>query len=1136
MPTLICEPGTYGDVGSDAIQLDTSESGLSGDTLTLVNKWPSWMNVTSIKFKGSSGEDLVYNGEEDNDFWRGSVQNNCQDKAKGTFDWNEIYGNNLFEWQVESDESGTYLANTMTLSLTQYVEARGQVFERIYTYDILWMLSLPTEVGVSFNLMDIYANQYYTQAQELCTKTDRDAQVVFVVEHSNVISEAEFNRIRDTWADLTEQQGTETMKLGTVTFGDWIASGGTTTDQSIEDYLNLESYVAGVRVLTYQPGGVASTKEALQLAIDTVDEFNTSDDAENGIILVTYSKPTDLSFDPTTGVTLDPEIANLCTLQANLESKQISLGVLALVDRVQGGWNTDDIQDTFGCISSQILPQTDMNALIATLANPNIISRYECITNGQLCSDTDWADPMAIETTFNGDNGALTWSSEDGVGSIYWDSTNGWTIDGYGNKVISNDVTGPLPVNAVTDVQTWFIVPCSTNVPEEWEYFRIGVTDYSVCRVGDQAGFENPVVGQVTAGNVPNDYVFQIGTVSAINVDDDRLGCSATTVRYDDGVEFNYCYDEIRCSDWVNRCENDCTQCVAYDASGSSDNLVSEAYWQSLPAENLGTCSFGTNTGTCGAEVGATGQAVFRQCVGSKRSVSLRRQLSKVSINREIPVRRELNAWCHAVWGKWSDCTKSCGHGFEFRTYTIISDPDNDCSWKNGEKEFRQCEIAPCPRLQDVITHDAHFIPDINSRESKMHLHFTTSLNGPWQFERHGLTITDSDGAVDTGSISVTKVNENCNGVQNCVQEWRMTYTTKGVCDPDGLHKLEMTPYSGAMIDQPLQVTLTLFSHGCGRVDENEKNGVDSLHPLTPYDTEPSHTMTVTMRIRQPRSPSHMSHQITELLEIISTNMGNIEVQEVSRLYQTEMGLEFDHSGSDSDVLFDFFDEIPVGVGNVLGIPASSLRDFQVGSAVDSTHMIVSLTASLSDETKSSEVFVLLTDSPDAFTSALTLDLQNQASWLDESIVLDRLEDMKVSVTVQAKATSNIDLDSLVRKLEALGYQVVIHDEFGQKTNVIPLSPSQTVTIQQTETTSTSESQVWQILFGFICVLLASILFAICYKRANDKKHQKAAKATKLYEYEIRKNAKGTTKQTEKEHWDHEGDPTHIPYHNTAKN
>ena len=51
---------------------------------------------------------------------------------------------------------------------------------------------------------------------------------------------------------------------------------------------------------------------------------------------------------------------------------------------------------------------------------------------------------------------------------------------------------------------------------------------------------------------------------------------------------------------------------------------------------------------------------------------------------------------------------------------------------------LRKCEIVPCPRLQDVITHDAHFIPDINARESQMHLHFTTSLNGPWQFEGHG--------------------------------------------------------------------------------------------------------------------------------------------------------------------------------------------------------------------------------------------------------------------------------------------------------------------------------------------------------------------------------------------------------------
>jgi hypothetical protein len=122
-----------------------------------------------------------------------------------------------------------------------------------------------------------------------------------------------------------------------------------------------------------------------------------------------------------------------------------------------------------------------------------------------------------------------------------------------------------------------------------------------------------------------------------------------------------------------------------------------------------------------------------------------------------------------------------------------------------------------------------------------MHLHFTTSLNGPWQFEGHGLTITDSDGAVDSGYITVTKVNENCNGVHNCVQEWRMKYVTGGVCDPDGMHKLELTPYSGAILhEEPLQVTIALLSHGCGRVDETGKHGVDNIHPITPYDTEPS--------------------------------------------------------------------------------------------------------------------------------------------------------------------------------------------------------------------------------------------------------------------------------------------------------
>lgn len=739
---------------------------------------------------------------------------------------------------------------------------------------------------------------------------------------------------------------------------------------------------------------------------------------------------------------------------------------------------------------------------------------------------------MDIEVSFTGDNGALTWSSADDVGSIFWDSTNGWTISGYDNLVISNDASGDTPTNAITDVETWYIVPCSTGVPEEWPYFRIGVPGYSVCEVGDQAGFEDPSSVTSTTGNVPSEYFAQIGTVIEINVVDLRLGCDATTVLYDDGEAFNYCYDEIRCSDWVDRCENDCTACVGYDTSGSSDNLVSEVYYVDLP-EDADTCSFGTTTQTCGTEVGPNEASVFYQCVGAPRTLNLRRKLAP----RPPRVQRRAlteSGPCHGVWGRWSDCSRSCGHGFETRTYTHFS---GNCHYENGARDVRQCQIRTCPRIQNIVTHDAHFVPDINAQQSTMHLHFTTSLNAPWQFERHSLTITDRDGAVDSGSITVFKVNEDCNGLDVCVQEWTMDYTTNGVCDPDGVHKLSMTPFMNEeAFNDPIQVVIALLSHGCGSVAESDKLGGYSARPVDPFaNVEPSHTMTVTMDVRQPENVPNTDTQITELLSIVSTNIGNIEVQEISRNYQTRIALSFDHSGSDSEVLFDFFDYLPHSVSRVLGVPSSSVRDFQVGSVDASTHMTTSLTISVSDGTKASVIHVLLRDNPNTFTKMLTTDLRSQASWLEEDVVLDQLEDMKVSVTCQAQASTDIDLDRLQRKLEALGYEVVTHDEFGQTTNVIPLTQSQTLEIQ-TESSNASESTTWKILFGFVCVLLAVITFTMCYKRTQDKKQQKAMKATKLYEYEIRKNAKSGTTQTEKPHWDFEGDPTHIPYHNTATN
>ena len=87
---------------------------------------------------------------------------------------------------------------------------------RKYQYDIIWMLSLPTEVEVDFDVVDIYANEYYVQAQPLCIQEERDAQIMFVIEHSNVITPQEFEGLRDTFANTIEAGATPSMKVGKV--------------------------------------------------------------------------------------------------------------------------------------------------------------------------------------------------------------------------------------------------------------------------------------------------------------------------------------------------------------------------------------------------------------------------------------------------------------------------------------------------------------------------------------------------------------------------------------------------------------------------------------------------------------------------------------------------------------------------------------------------------------------------------------------------------------------------------------------------------------------------------------------------------------------------------------------------------
>jgi len=1126
---LICDPGDFTEIGSDAIQLDTKASGLVEDTLTLVLNWPDWMTVTSVDFVHST-EALSYIPGVPTDVWTVSEQNDCQGRLQATLNWNDAYHNNILDFEVQSDDSGSYLTNTLRFKLTQDIEARGKSYVREYEFNIMWMILLPTRVEVEFDVIDLYAAEYYAQAETLCLKIQTNAQVAFTLEHSNVVTQQEWDEIRDTWINLIDQHVASTMKLGTVTFGNWITFGGTEIDQNIEDFLEKSDYVFEAQFLQYQPGSVASTKQALELAVDMMDEFN---DDDRSIILVTYQPPVSFS-DPTTSSD-DEEIFDVCDLVGAFEAKQVSLLVLALTDRVVGGWSEEALEATFGCLGATIRPQENMDALLTTLSDPSIVSSYECVTDGELCSTSNWGDSMAIETTYVGDNGALTWRAPDQQGNVYWDVDLGWVMDGYGNLVISN-TPGPTPTALITDVETWFIVPCSTNVPEPWPYFRVGVVGYSVCKIGDQAGFEDPERAASTAATIPTQYYSLIGTVTAIDVDDQRLGCSATTVAYDDGEAFNFCYDQIRCSDWVDRCEEDCSGCVAYDASGGSQNLVSEFYWTPLPQELLGECSFGASTGTCGTEVGPITSTVWYQCVGATRTSQIRRKRRNLSPQSDFPIqsetktsRRDLATACHGLWGPWSECSTSCGKGFETRVFTHFN---GVCAFDNGALEARQCELVPCPTLLDLTTHDAHFIPDVNSRSSKMHLHFTTYINTPWHFHSRDISIIDHHGLVDMDSMQVTEnsVNEECDRSQHrCTQEWSLDYVINGVCDRDGMHKLALKPRRIALqtegeesellfSENSIQVILSLMSDGSGQIVQTDRNVGSVAFPqqdaVSGGQGSDAHTMTVTMEVRRPKHQSDMQGQITQLLEDISTRLEGAEVLEIARMFKIGIHLAIDKI-QDPDALFDFFDYLPDSIGSILNLPAEEVRDFQVDSSEESGDITMFVVLHISALETASEIYILMTESAESFTRALTLDLQAQASWLQKEVEVADVEEMTVSVTVQTEASGEIDHDAF-SGLEDLGYDVVIHAGSGNSRPTEDEEESQTLTIQKIETSQTSETLEWQILFAAICALLALILLAVCYKCIQDKRKQKAIKATKLYEYQLKKQAECVDKPVQK--------------------
>lgn len=1118
-PTEFCGGGDeLSEIGDALIGLNLTESGLANNNLLLVLDYPPDFVVTSISFSGSSDPAFAYEDGQTSEYWSEERPELCLYKLSGTFSWEDAYVNKKIDFNTVQDGGLAYFESNINLQMEQIIYVRGDEFLRTYDYNIRYQIRLDTQVGVQFDVLDIYASHYNVEAESLCTASDGVSDIVYVMENSNAATTNEFFGQKAWWTAIVEEDITENQRLSTVE-----VKSTATVKAALEDYIGPSFYLSSFGAISRDSGNSGNAMGAGILAaltdLESSDEFNPAD--KRVIIVLSYSEPDD-----------DP-----CT--AEILQKQSSLGAeITIIAPLLEDYDPEAI---FGCISNNfyIFEKENVSDLFNERLDTELTATagVTCGTNVDLCNGDAFSDPPSIEGTYDAVAGELIWHQNGGVGNLTWQSTTGWTFSGYDDLIISKNENGDTsPTIMVSEVTTWYIVPCGTNTPEEYTYFRMGVQGFSLCRVGDTAGFADPA-NVVTEGNVASSYHTQVGSVTASNIDC-ALSCSGScvTVVYSDGQSFDYCPSEISCGDWVNRCEDDCSGCVGYDSSGSSAYLVSESNYETLPGGE--TCSFGSNVGSfgaCAVEIGA----LAYQCLGPENSNSgIRRGLeAKVEFRRDLEVNK--NIPCHGLWGRWSKCSTTCGEGIEFKEFVHYS---GNCPNENGDKEFRNCVSVECPELTEVNTYAASYEPDENGLRSKMNLHFSTTINFPWKFSNRDIGIYDEQNGIDQSSVSVKMIRD-CNDETNdgqCKQEWKMIYMTQGVCDADGMHVLSLDPRIENGDTETIFVIIILKTFACGHVATDDLVSHDYISQWGGY-TENSHTMTVTMAVTNPGDPTAMDYQVDELVRIISTHFNDADIQELNRQFKIPVQVSLDHSFTDREDLYDFFDYFPESVAAVLDLQRVSIADFTISSAVTTDEALVTTFVVLvSDSEKASVIWNLFHgESTNSFTSALAMEAGRHASWIEVTMVeLVSVDSMTVGVTIQADLPDGTQsTNELADKLTLLGHEVQVHDNFGSVSEEPALLPVKPVTVvKQSEQVSTSESEsnLWFMLFIIVISLIVAIIIAIAYRHWNGTKRSKEKKAKKLYDFETNNAVNSTTnnyKNTSSgEYWGAAENPATLPH------
>jgi len=246
-----------------------------------------------------------------------------------------------------------------------------------------------------------------------------------------------------------------------------------------------------------------------------------------------------------------------------------------------------------------------------------------------------------------------------------------------------------------------------------------------------------------------------------------------------------------------------------------------------------------------------------------------------------------------------------------------------------------------------------------------------------------------------------------------------------------------------------------------------------------------------------------MAFQVEELLSSISDSLGKADVSEISRLYKTPIHTSIESSSAD---IFSFFDYYPESVAIVLDISESSVRDLALTSEGLTSTLLTAVNATASDEATAAAIYGLVVDTPASFTSALTVQLRTRDDF-EEEANLDSVGTMKVSVTLQADVAPGTDVSAVVLKLEAMGYTVEVHDQFGYIESLAPNTEESTVTVIRRDTDSSNQF-LWQSMFAAVVVLLSLIGCGLCYKRSEDTRQQRATNAAKLYAHQTQKAAK----------------------------